>query len=84
MAPKKKESQSQTPETCAEKIQRLETNFTGKGLLMVSRASLIHELEMAYAKYQRCFHDDDKKQALRWDGHIRALHLVLDMEINDG
>ena len=84
MAPKKKESRSQTPETCAEKIQRLENNFTGRGLLMVNRASLIHELEMAYAKYQRCFHDDDKKQALRWDGHIRALHVVLDMEINDG
>ena len=51
---------------------------------MVNRASLVHELEMAYARYQSCFHNDDKKQALRWDGHIRALHLVLDMEINDG
>ena len=51
---------------------------------MVSRASLVHELEMAYAKYQRSFHDDNKKEALRWDGHIRALHLVLDMEVNDG
>ena len=51
---------------------------------MLSRASLVHELEMAYAKYQRTFRDDNKKEALRWDGHIRALHLVLDMEINDG
>ena len=84
MAQKKNESRSQTPETCAEKIQRLETNFTGKGLLMVNRASLIHELEMAYARYQRSFYDDNKKEALRWDGHIRALHMILDMEINDG
>ena len=84
MAPRKKESQSRIPETCAEKIQRLETNFSGKGLLMLNRASLVHELEMAYAKYQRTFHEDNKREALRWDGHIRALHLVLDMEINDG
>jgi len=84
MAPRKNESQSRTPETCAEKIQRLETNFSSKGLLMLNRASLVHELEMAYAKYQRTFHDDNKKEALRWDGHIRALHLVLDMEINNG
>lgn len=84
MAPRKKESQSRTPETCDEKIQRLETNFSTTSLLMVNRASLVHELEVAYANYQRSFHNDDKKQALRWDGHIRALHLVLDMEINDG
>ena len=51
---------------------------------MLNRASLVHELEVAYANYTRSFHSDDKKQALRWDGHIRALHLVLDMEINDG
>ena len=84
MAPKKNESPSRTPETCDEKIQRLEANFNSTSLLMVNRASLVHELEMAYAKYQRSFHDDNKKEALRWDGHIRALHLVLDMEINNG
>ena len=84
MAPRNNASQSRTPETCVEKIQRLETNFSTTSLLTVSRASLVHELEMAYARYQRSFHDDNKKEALRWDGHIRALHLVLDMEINDG
>ena len=84
MAPKRNESQSQTPETCVEKIQRLEKNFSGRDWLIVSRASLVHELEMAYARYQQSFHNDDKKQALRWDGHIRALHTVLDMEITDG
>ena len=51
---------------------------------MLSRASLVHELEVAYANYTRSFNNDDKKQALRWDGHIRALHLVLDMEIGNG
>lgn len=84
MAPKKNESRSRTPETCEEKVQRLETNFSSRGFLTLNRASLVHELEMAYAHYTRSFHNDDKKQALRWDGHIRALHLVLDMEINDG
>ncbi len=84
MAPRKNESQSRTPETSAEKIQRLEQNFSGTSLVMVSRASLVHELEVAYAHYTRCFHNDDKKQALRWDGHIRALHLVLDMELPNG
>ena len=83
MAQQNDESRSRMSETFDEKIQRLETNFTGKGLLMVNRASLVHELQMAYARYQRAFHDDNKKQALRWDGHIRALHLVLDMEISD-
>ena len=83
MAQQNDESRSRMSETFDEKIQRLEANFTGKGLLMVNRASLVHELQMAYARYQRAFHDDNKKQALRWDGHIRALHLVLDMEISD-
>ena len=84
MAPQKNESRSRIPETSEEKIQRLETNFSSNALLMLNRASLVHELEVAYANYTRSFHNDDKKQALRWDGHIRALHLVLDMEINDG
>ena len=84
MAPKRNESPSRTPETCEEKVQRLETNFSGRGFLMLNRASLVHELEMAYARYLRSFKDDNKKEALRWDAHIRALHLVLDMEINDG
>ena len=84
MDPMKPESLSETSETCDEKIQRLESNFTGKGLLMVNRASLVHELQMAYARYQREFNAENKKEALRWDGHIRALHLVLDMEITDG
>lgn len=84
MAPKKNELQFRTLETSAEKIQRLEANFNSASLVMVSRASLVHELEMAYARYQRSFHDDNKKEALRWDGHIRALHLVLDMEIGNG
>ena len=84
MAPQRNESRSQTPETSAEKIQRLEANFNSTSLVMVSRASLVHELEVAYANYTRSFHNDDKKQALRWDGHIRALHLVLDMEISNG
>lgn len=84
MAPQKNESQSRIPETSAEKIQRLEANFNSTSLVMISRASLVHELEVAYANYTRCFHNDDKKQALRWDGHIRALHLVLDMELSNG
>ena len=84
MAPQRNESRSRIPETSAEKIQRLETNFSSNALLMLSRASLVHELEVAYANYTRSFNNDDKKQALRWDGHIRALHLVLDMEIGNG
>ncbi len=51
---------------------------------MVNRASLGHERQIAYARYQREFNNENKKEALRWDGHIRALHLVLDMEITDG
>ena len=84
MDPMSHESRSETPETCEEKINRLENNFTGKGLLMLNRACLVHELQVAYARYQSAFHSDNKKEALRWDGHIRALHLVLDMEISDG
>ncbi|MGB0825698.1 MAG: hypothetical protein ACPGPH_07195 [Synechococcus sp.] len=84
MDPMNHDTTSEISETCDEKIQRLESNFTGKGLLMVNRASLVHELQMAYARYQREFNAENKKEALRWDGHIRALHLVLDMEITDG
>lgn len=83
MAQRNRGSRSGTSETCEEKILRLENNFTGKQLLTVSRASLIHELQIAYANYQREFHLENKREALRWDGHIRALHQVLDMEIAD-
>lgn len=84
MDPMKPESLSETSETCDAKIQRLESNFTGKGLLMVNRASLVHELQIAYARYQREFNNGNKREALRFDGQIRALHMVLDMEITDG
>nr|BAR33469.1 hypothetical protein [uncultured Mediterranean phage uvMED] len=76
------DTRSKTSETCASKIQRLESNFTEKGLVLINRASLIHELQVAYAKYQLEFSRENKKEALRWDGHIRALHQVLDMEIS--
>lgn len=82
MDPKTHASPLATSETSVAKINRLETNFnTGKGLMMISRSSLVHELEMAYAKYMEAFKQENKKEALRWDGAIRALHIVLDMEI---
>lgn len=52
--------------------------------MLINRASLVHELQVAYASYQREFALENKKEALRWDGAIRALHRILDMEITDG
>lgn len=81
MDQKKSKSRSGISETCVEKIARLERSYRMGDMIVVKRASLIHELQVAYAKYQLAFNQGDKKEALRWDGTIRAIHRVLDMEI---
>lgn len=65
-------------------MSRLERNYQMGNLVVVSRASLIHELQVSYAKYQLAFEQSNKSEALRWDGSIRAIHRILDMEIIDG
>jgi len=77
---KKKESQSATSETFEQKMFRLEANYRSSHLIKISRASLVEMLETSYSNYQKAFHHDDKINALVWDGVIRTLHLVLDME----
>ena len=77
---KKKESQSMTSETFEQKMFRLEENYRSGHLIKISRASLVEMLETSYDNYQKAHSHDDKINALVWDGIIRALHLVLDME----
>lgn len=59
---------------------RLEENYRSSHLIKISRASLVEMLETSYDKYQKAFHHDDKINALVWDGIIRTLHEVLEME----
>ena len=80
---KKKESQPATSETFEAKQARLEENYRRSPMVLISRTCLVEKLEFAYKQYEYCWHHGDKVNSLFWDGCIRTLHNILDIEVID-
>ena len=49
-------------------------------MMVIKRASLIHELEHAYARYKQSWEHEDKLMQRYWDGVLRSLHRVCELE----
>ena len=52
-------------------------------MVLISRTCLVEKLEFAYKQYEYCWHHGDKVNSLFWDGCIRTLHNILDIEVTD-
>ncbi|MAB74910.1 MAG: hypothetical protein CMO47_00405 [Verrucomicrobiales bacterium] len=78
------ESPPPTSETFEARQARLEANYRADPMITISRSCLVDMLERAYLQYEKCWAHDDKVNAIYWDGVLRALHRVLDMEITHG
>ena len=74
------ENQFTMSETYEQRVARLETNYRKGDWITINRTSLINLLIHAYKMYENTFKSDNKADALVWDGVIRALQQVLDME----
>ena len=83
MDPKTPESQSTTSETSEAKKARLEENYRRSPMVLLNRTSLVKMLETSYQEYDKCWKQEDKVNSLFWDGCIRTLHRILDMEVTD-
>ena len=69
-------------ETFEQRVARLEENYKkGPDEMTISRACLTEYLEQATAKDLDCFKDDNKVDALTYDGFVRAFQAVFDLEI---
>ena len=69
-------------ETFEQRVARLEENYRkGPDEMTISRACLTEYLEQATAKYLKCHAEDNKVDALTWDGFVRAYQTIFDMEI---
>lgn len=69
---------SRTHETFAQKTERLETNQLSPNMDL-TRAEVKALLIWASNSYEQAF-KEDKKTSLYWDGVIRGIQYVLDLE----
>ena len=78
---KNTENPSTMSETYEQRVARLEANYDSSEWITINRASLINHLIHATQMYEKTFKSDNKADALLWDGVIRTLQLVIDMEV---
>ena len=71
--------QSLTSETSEQKMIRMERMFSRTEIQMLTD-DIKSLLIWAYESYDKSFKRRDTKEAMYWDGYIRALHHVLEME----
>ncbi len=73
--------QSPISETSEQKMMRMEEVFSGTEVQMLT-ADIKNLLIWAYESYKASFQSGDTRESLYWDGYIRALHHVLELEDN--
>ena len=82
MDPQPSENQFTMSETFEQRVARLEENYRrGSDEMVISRRSLTKYLEEATTNYLKSFRDDNKVDALTYDGFVRAFQAVFDLEI---
>lgn len=72
-------SQSPIDETSEQKMIRMERMFSRTEIQMLTD-DIKSLLIWAYESYDTSFKRRDTKESMYWDGYIRALHHVLEME----
>ena len=82
MDPKNTEDPFTMSETYEQRVARLEANYASSEWITINRASLVNHLIYATEMYEKTFKSDNKVDALTWDGVIRTLQLILDMEVS--
>lgn len=70
---------SPTDETSEQKMIRMERMFSRTEIQMLTD-DIKSLLIWAYESYDKSFKRRDTKESMYWDGYIRALHHVLEME----
>ena len=72
-------SPSRTNETSEQKMIRMERMMSRTEVQMLTD-DIKNLLIWAYESYDTSFRRRDVKESMYWDGYIRALHHVLEME----